>query len=287
MSEERNRTKSVGSIAEFLNKRKRSEKESQIEVEKGDEVFKKSKKTIRTPQKKETNPERQGEEGQAHMENLEKLIVGLSSQIKEIKEDTSSTNKAIGSINEQLKRYGEEIRVLKEEAIKKEVEWEREKAELRKEVEMMKKKLENQEKKERKNNIIIRGKDFNKENAKQEIKEFVRKEIGVEAGVEEAYRVGKSEMMMTLVKLENFEQKVEILKKKRRLGHQEIYIECDLTQEDQKVQAAIRKVAREEKKNGKRTKIGYRKILIDGISYKWSDEEGGSLKRVQDPGPKN
>lgn len=289
MNENRDRANSWGTITEYINKRKRQEKEDTAadKEEEEEDVFKRSKVTVRSPQKTSTNIEIQGTVSDLEMEKIEDLIKGLSVQIQEIKVDTGNTATAIGIINEQMKEYGEEIRVLKEEALKKELEWKEEKNELKKEIEIMKIKLENQEKKERKNNIIIKGKNFPKENKKQEIKEFVKKELGVKVEIEEAYKVGREEMNVTVVKLENFEQKIEILKNKYKLGRREIYIDCDLTKEEQKIQATIRKVAKEERNAGKKTKVGYRKMVVDGIQYEWRDEEGGRLVEITDSRTKN
>lgn len=48
--------------------------------------------------------------------------------------------------------------------------------------------------------------------------------IEVMVEVEEVYRVGKEEMKMTVIKLQCFEQRVEILKQKSKLEPQKMYI---------------------------------------------------------------
>lgn len=285
MTSVRNRANSVGNIKELINKRKRQEQDNST-TEKESEAVKKSRKVQRSQSLTKISPENQSEEETMDLERLEKLIMGLSSQMQEIKVDTSGTKVAIEGIHEQMKKYGEEIRGIKEDLLKKEVEWDSERAELRKEIDLMKRKLEIQERNSKKNNIIIKGKSFSNENIKHEVKEFLRQEINVTTDIEEAFMVGRREAKMTIVKLKSFDQKLKVLQQKRNLGDNEIYIDCDLTMDEQKIQAAIRKVAREEKGKGKKTKVGYRKIIINNTKYEWSEAEGGSLKKVVDQDPK-
>lgn len=274
----RNRAHSAGSITEFLNKRKRQEEKIIQGSQEEAEVFKRKKVIQRTPPTDKTDTNQQENEPPASMENLEKMMMGMSAQLREIKEDTTSTKKEIKDIKEQMKSYWEELRTLKEDFLKKEVEWETERNEMRKEIGQMKRKLENQERNHKKNNIVVKGAKFESENQKQEITDFLQRELGVRADVEEVFKVGKQEPKVTVIKLKNFEQKTEILKQKYKLGSKRIYLDSDLTTEEQRVQAEIRKVARDEKNNGKNTRVGYRKIEINGVKYEWSEEDGGGLK---------
>jgi hypothetical protein len=60
------------------------------------------------------------------------------------------------------------------------------------------------------------------------------------------------------------------------------YIDDDLTKEERETQKKLRELAREEKDRGKRVKIGYRKIQINGEWFRWDergDGEGRKEKR--------
>jgi hypothetical protein len=52
-----------------------------------------------------------------------------------------------------------------------------------------------------------------------------------------------------------------------------------LTNEERKTQKKLREVAREERDRGKRVKIGYRKIQINGEWFIW-DESEEKLKKI-------
>lgn len=100
----------------------------------------------------------------------------------------------------------------------------------------------------------------------------------------EVYKIGKPEAKAVIIKCENFEQKMEILQQKKKLPTN-VFMDNDLTQNEQKIQATIWNLAREERRNGKRTKVGYKKLIVDGELFKWDDAKGGSLIRAE--GPKN
>jgi hypothetical protein len=55
---------------------------------------------------------------------------------------------------------------------------------------------------------------------------------------------------------------------KERKGER-MYIDDDLTNEERKAQKKLREVATEEKDSGKRIKIRYRKIQINGEWFRW------------------
>lgn len=282
----RGRTESTGSIIEFLTKRKREEVETQKINKKEDGTvdeegnFKRSKLITRSPPQKEGEPH-------VNMERIEEFMKSVSSQLKDIKNDTESTKGNINVITGQMKKYGEDLRELKEEFIKKEMQWESDKGKLREEIKTLKTRVENQERNNKRNNIVMKGKNFDEKNLKQEIKTFLQEEIDVNTDIEDAYKVGKQEPKPIIIKFKSFDGKMEVLQQKKKLLQQQIYLDSDLTLEEQKIQAEIRKVARTEKDKGKRTRVGYQKIEIEGKKYKWCDDEGGSLKEIDNPDAKN
>jgi hypothetical protein len=52
-----------------------------------------------------------------------------------------------------------------------------------------------------------------------------------------------------------------------------MYKNYDLTNEERKTQKKLREVAREKRGRGKRAKIGYRKIQINGEWFIWDERE--------------
>jgi hypothetical protein len=66
-------------------------------------------------------------------------------------------------------------------------------------------------------------------------------------------------------------------KLKERKGER-MYIDHDLTNEERKTQDKLKEVAREERDRGKRMKIGYRKIQINGEWFIWDERERGETE---------
>ncbi|KAK9680525.1 hypothetical protein QE152_g39038 [Popillia japonica] len=140
--------------------------------------------------------------------------------------------------------------------------------------------LDRQEKKEKKNNIIVKGIEIgNSTNIPETVRNVITKELKVEPNIVEAHRLGRRSTMI-LVKLNSFENKLTILKNKHKLTNKSIYIDNDYTKQERYVQAQIRRRAKEEKLNGHRVKIYYRKILIDDKWYEWNDNENQLIEHA-------
>ncbi|KAK4872933.1 hypothetical protein RN001_014962 [Aquatica leii] len=148
----------------------------------------------------------------------------------------------------------------------------------------MKKRLEAQEKNSKKNNIIIKGTTAQDNNLKVWLKELIKKETGARIEVETVYKIGKQKPKMVITKLKNFEQKMEVIKNKYKLGGKNIYIDSDLTYEEQKTQEIIRKIAKEEKNKGNSIKVSYKKLEINGVKYIWNEEKNKLTKNQQEIG---
>lgn len=97
-------------------------------------------------------------------------------------------------------------------------------------VRRMERQLEKKERKERKRNIIIKGMETKGGEERKAI-EGILKEIGTRVKIEEINRIGKSDGVegMWLVKLENLEQKKEVMMKKSMLRGRREKIMDDLT----------------------------------------------------------
>jgi hypothetical protein len=97
------------------------------------------------------------------------------------------------------------------------------------------------------------------------VEEWLEREIGVKVNVKEAFKIDKDKMM--LAKIESWDQKKNITLNKSKLKERKgerMYINDGLTKEERKTHKKLREVDREEKDRGKRVKIGYRKIQING-----------------------
>ncbi|KAK4885816.1 hypothetical protein RN001_002087 [Aquatica leii] len=182
-----------------------------------DEIFDKSRKTQRSPNKT------QSDDGKLDL--LVKMVQGLTEDVK--------------LVRIQQEQYNVEMLKIQEENAK-----------LRKENDNIKK--ENQEIKRKK---------------------FIKDYLEVEAKVKDAITLGTN---VCLVKLENGKDKEKIMINKTKLGkipNEKISINDDLTKKEREKQNQLRKKAAEEKKHGKNVKLGYNKITIDGVVWKWNKDK--------------
>jgi len=67
--------------------------------------------------------------------------------------------------------------------------------------------------------------------------------------------------------------------KEKKLGSRKIYIDNDLTQKEREVQRKLREIARDERADGRRARVGYRRIEIEGQMYIWNKEENRIVKK--------
>jgi hypothetical protein len=169
---------------------------------------------------------------------------------------------------------------MREEMRRREEKGQVEKADWTKRMKMIEEKMEQRGKKERKNNVIITGIGAKSGNIERGMEEWLEREIGVKVNVKEAFKINKDKMM--LAKIESWEQKKNILLNKSKLKEKEderMYIDDDLTKEERETQKKLRELAIEERNRGKRVKIGYRKIQINGEWFRW-DEREEKLKKI-------
>lgn len=290
MSNQKTRKNSLGSIEEYL-KRKRESKEKEGEEESEADIFKRSKQKQSSPEGKvATNiTDKKNEEG--NMDIILSKLEAMEKDMKVIRSEVENTRKELTVNNEAIKKFGEELRKIKEDQIKKEVQWEKEKTELRKEVNNLKDKLEKQEKDRKRNNIVIKGLELgNTGRPEAEIEKFMQEKLQVKVNVRKTSTFGRrGERQVVVAEIASFEEKIVIMKNKAKLGKTKIFIDNDLTKEEQLIQANIRSVAKKERENGKRTQVGYRKLKINDTQFEWTEEDGGrlKLKNEEDPTPKN
>ncbi|KAJ3656856.1 hypothetical protein Zmor_015901 [Zophobas morio] len=107
----------------------------------------------------------------------------------------------------------------------------------------------------------------------KEVEEFLKKEIEVEVKVLETIIIGKEESKKILVKT-LWEEKQEVMKNKNKLRGKRIYIDNDWTVQEQKIQKGIREIAKEERKKGYTTRVGYKKLEVGDKMYIWNENKG-------------
>lgn len=137
---------------------------------------------------------------------------------------------------------------------------------------MLKRIIEDKEKKERKNNIVIRGLRKGKEDVKEVGTEFLE-EFGAGGKIKYMKMEGKEGREVVIVGIEDWQAKEKIMKEKSKLRGRNIFVDHDMTKEEREVQRKMRERARRKKEEGKKVKIGYRKITVEGKVYIWNEEE--------------
>ncbi|KAK9718512.1 hypothetical protein QE152_g23117 [Popillia japonica] len=214
----RGRVYTTGSIEEYL---KRKRRETEHEEDKSPPQSKKTAKSISEASKEKETTE--NKERNQDIQELTKMITGMFQQLKD----------EIKCNNDQLKKNSEDIANLREEIIKREEDWKRERESwveeretLNKRIQILESKIERQERAEKRNNLILRGADLNlDQDGEQELQSavagLIRKELNIDAHIERAYKIGKSQVV---VKLNTFENKLQILRAKPKLSGKNIYI---------------------------------------------------------------
>lgn len=220
------------------------------DVEKVDNAFRKSKKTNRSPQKESQDKEDK-------IDLLTEMMKELMKDIKEIKQDQKTHQQELKEIKQENVKLKEENMILREKM--KNIEG----------------RLRRIEKEQAKNSIVISGLEMEKkdgEELKQSLERFLEGTIGVNVQIKEARKIGTK---ICKVDLSSVYEKEAVMKNKNKLKRlqERIYINNEMTKEEREIQKKIKKIAEEERKKGKNTKIGFQKVMVDGTEWRWNREQ--------------
>ncbi|KAJ3621869.1 hypothetical protein MTP99_002421 [Tenebrio molitor] len=229
----------------------KGEREEGRMSEEGLNLFRKSSRTERSPNRSEE--ENQSKEMDKEMK---------TTMIREMREEIKTLRKELAAVREENGELRKELATVREEMRGREEKGQLEKADWMKRMKKIEEKMEQREKKERKNNVIITGIGAISGNIERGVEEWLEREIGVKVNVKEAFKINKDKIM--LAKIESWEQKKNIM------------LNDDLTKEERETQKKLRELSREERDAGK---IGYRKIQINGDWFRW-DERQEKLKKI-------
>lgn len=156
--------------------------------------------------------------------------------------------------------------------------------EMKKEINELQERIQQLEKEKTKNNLIITGLKIETEDENEMnevIKDFVKKELEMEVKVRKTRKITNKKY---IIEMQTFNDKIKILKAKsklRNIKNKIIYIDEDLPKKEREIQRQILKRAKEERENGKRVKVGHRKMTVNGKEWKWDSAES-KLKEVKD-----
>ncbi|XP_011883873.1 PREDICTED: uncharacterized protein PF11_0207-like [Vollenhovia emeryi] len=294
---EKGRSGSTGAVDEIW-KRKRAELDSSG----GEDIFRKSKKTVRSPK------EWVGEGENSLEEMLREMMKELR---REVREDS---RKMMEELKEEFRERERKAREEREEIIREGREqmkkWMEEKEEMKKQIERIEKKmeemqvrgqgaigqggevneevkklegrmkgievrLEREEREKRRRNIVVRGIRGGKEKVETEIRKIMKengvKEEGMEIKMIEEGKEG--EVKLAVVRIEELEEKKRLMRERRKLGEKGVRIEDDLTWKQRRMRWKMEEIARKEKENGRRVWLRYGWIQIEGKWWRWDEDE--------------
>ncbi|KYN16543.1 hypothetical protein ALC57_11204 [Trachymyrmex cornetzi] len=211
---DKDRRESMGDLTRFLKRKRKGEGgEVEVEREKIEEVFRKSKKTIRSPVK-------MGEEG------------GMREWLKEMREEMreglKGVRKEIREVAEGQKEWmGKEVERIKEEMKEREEKWMREKEEMKERITALERELGERGKGEGNEIWMERLRRLERKSEWRE-REERKKNIMVRGG-------RKEKGWMVVVTLGSVEDKGRIMSNKWRMKGRDIWIEEDLTWKERKM----------------------------------------------------
>ena len=146
--------------------------------------------------------------------------------------------------------------------------------EIKQRLKQMEKQMERRDREERRGNIIIRRVEVQGTPRETAIRLLER--IGVQAKIKEIKEIRKNgkfgKETEIEVKMEDLEGKKEVMRKKGNLRGRREIIEEDLTWKQKRMQWLIKEVGEKEKKQGKRVKIGYGKLIVNEKVWYWDEE---------------
>lgn len=213
--ERRGRSSSVASD-EDINKRKR-----EVETE-AEGAFQKSKKTIRSPNHRQSSKARIKEKG----DSMEVVLAKLEEMSKQMKKMEERRKEDTEKIRGEIKNFKED---LSREMARREELWRKEKEEMQKRIESLEEKLGSVEdkqrtidKKERRRNIIVRleleEKDKNnRNNLREKLKNLCKNTLQVNVEFEEVSYIKTKKGGLVKATAANMEDKLKIMRSKNKL----------------------------------------------------------------------
>lgn len=205
---------------------------------------------MRTPAKDNSGKMAEGE--------LKEMMGQLLQEVKEIRRENREFREEIVRLREQNEKIEGELKDMKLRVEK---------------VELMEDRMEKLDRANRRDNIIINGiilKGNNNVDMTRELERFLYDNLQVQTEIKEVHRINQR---LWMARVGSFEGKIEIMKNKYKLkngDNKKIYINSDLTEQERKIQKRLGEMADEKRKEGKRVKVGYQRLTMDGKKWMWN-----------------
>lgn len=177
----------------------------------------------------------------------------------------------------------EERMVRKEERERNDKMWKEEKKQLERKIAELEWINEKRERENRKKNVVIKGVKWETRKIEQKVNKFMKENLDVEETAKKVYKVKiKENKEIVVTELESWEQKREVMSKKKNLKTG-IWIEDDLTKEEKEIQKQLRerksKGRKDKRKEGK-SRIYENIYLVIGGNYNARmGNKGGPIRK--------
>lgn len=250
-----------------MNKRNKPDYEDYLE--RSPNAFQKSKIVARTPPNQKRNEPTEEEK----MDVIKNMLMEIKGDIKDMKETITQNN-------EEVKTLRTQIEIMQNE-------WRAEKKELTDKLSKAEQRIEKLEKDKIRNNLVVTGIKITAENEKnlcEVIEGMLKKELNLNMKVKEAYKIGEKRC---IIETKCWEEKCKILKEKKKLKGQDIFIESAMTAKERDTQNIIRKIAKAEREKGASVKVKFHKLEIDGKTMIWDRADQKLTDSRNYPPPKN
>lgn len=264
-----------------------------LSEEEEENILQPSKIILRSPKFKDKQQQHSNMEEQMHnilreikdiRENAarkDELMYEMMREIKELREDLQRKDEIAAQMMQEIKQ-------LRLDSKKHQENWDKERTRIDDKINKLEMLTEKNEKEKRKLNVVIKGLSPTQLQQQSELEKLFHEKMGIEYKIKKTAVIGREVGKQILLgQMNNWEDKVEIMNKKKNLIGTNIYIENDLTTEERRIQTEIRAVGREERGKGKTVKIGYQKLKINSEEYVWSRKDEGMVLAPVAPKSKN
>lgn len=231
--------------------------------------------------KKDTSNTSEAESDHVNMTNIKTMFSNILTELKEMRKQNeefrNETRRDITTLKEEIQSLDRNLETkcvtLENKIYNADKEAKEKIKHLEDSIQAIQVAEEHRQRRERRNNIIIKSKEINKDtgNALENKVKEILKNIEAEEAFTRATYIGTDNSGKGLVRVEltRLKDKISIMKNKHKLKGQECYIDDDMTNKEREIQAVLRKRAREEREKGNTVKVGYQKIMINNQWENW------------------
>lgn len=228
------------------------------------------------------SPPKQNKREEGKLDLILTMITDMKMEQHEIKKELEGISREQKSLSLELKN----LKLENEKLSRENSEIKKENIDIKNELREIKATAEWLEKENKKNNIIINGytiRETEQVNIINEISRFMKENLDTEIKIKAARKIGTKTCVVTLY---NELEKEKVMREKIKLRNVEgekIYINDDLTKKEKEKQRTIIQIAKEAKEKNKNVKVGYNKVTIDGVVWRWNK----STEKLEISQPKN